>query len=214
MNVFLHRLFAVALGGLVTVSCAVAADVVTDPAKAGPDFAVQGEYEGAAEKLGGKVGAQVIALGDGKFQIVVYKGGLPGAGWKRGDDMVKATGETKDGVTTFKADDSRTATIKDGVLTLSDASGVGGTLKRVERKSPTLGAKPPEGALVLFDGKSVDHFPGGKITKDGHLMAGVSTNKTMDNYTLHLEFRTPFKPKARGQARGNSGVYIHGIYEC
>ena len=30
---------------------------------------------------------------------------------------------------------------------------------------------------------------------------------------LHVEFRTPFMPKARGQARGNSGVYIQGRYE-
>jgi hypothetical protein len=31
---------------------------------------------------------------------------------------------------------------------------------------------------------------------------------------LHIEFRTPFMPAARGQGRGNSGVYIQGRYEC
>ena len=30
---------------------------------------------------------------------------------------------------------------------------------------------------------------------------------------MHLEFRTPYMPVARGQARGNSGVYIQGRYE-
>ncbi len=30
---------------------------------------------------------------------------------------------------------------------------------------------------------------------------------------LHLEFRTPFLPDARDQARGNSGVYVQGRYE-
>ena len=36
---------------------------------------MQGEYTGA------DYGAQVIALGGGKFQAVFYRGGLPGAGW-------------------------------------------------------------------------------------------------------------------------------------
>lgn len=30
---------------------------------------------------------------------------------------------------------------------------------------------------------------------------------------MHIEFRTPFKPLARGQARGNSGVYLQSRYE-
>ena len=40
-----------------------------------PDFKVQGEY--SCDTLG----CQVIALGGGYFQAVVYPGGLPGAGW-------------------------------------------------------------------------------------------------------------------------------------
>src|SRR5262249_34742326 len=32
-------------------------------------------------------------------------------------------------------------------------------------------------------------------------------------FRLHLEYRTPYMPTARDQARGNSGVYIQRRYE-
>ncbi len=89
-----------------------------------------------------------------------------------------------------------------------------GTLKKVDRKSPTLGAKAPEGAIVLFDGTSADHFNGGKITMTDLLAADCETKEKFTDHKLHIEFRTPFKPAARGQARGNSGVYVQGRYEC
>ncbi|HEX3000150.1 MAG TPA: family 16 glycoside hydrolase, partial [Armatimonadota bacterium] len=40
----------------------------------------------------------------------------------------------------------------------------------------------------------------------------VSREK-FDNCQIHVEFRVPYKPEAKGQARGNSGVYIQGRYE-
>src|SRR5437762_2154078 len=56
-----------------------------DPAKAPPDFAVQGEYLGEAVNPadGSKnvVAAQISAQGGGKFLAALYNGGLPGAGW-------------------------------------------------------------------------------------------------------------------------------------
>ena len=45
-------------------------------------------------------------------------------------------------------------------------------LYRIERKSPTLGAKPPQGAVVLFDGTGVENFVDGAMSEDGNLMAG------------------------------------------
>ncbi len=49
------------------------------------------------------------------------------------------------------------------------------SIDRTIRKSPTLSAKPPEGATVLFDGKSAKNFKPGKMTEDGLLMEGANS---------------------------------------
>lgn len=191
--------------------------VTTEISEAGPDYAVQGEYAGVVsptEGIKAKLGAQVVALGDGKFDLYLLAEGLPGAGWKRGASREKIAGSTTDGKTTFKTD-KLTVTIDKNALTITTSGGAPiGTLEKTERKSPTLGAKPPEGAIVLFDGKNADQFKGGRLTKDGLLMVGTETNQKFGSHTLHIEFRTPFQPTARGQGRGNSGVYIQGRHEC
>ena len=189
---------------------------VIDPKEAGPDFAVQGEYAGEVRADQGpvKIGVQIIALGDGKFHTVGYQGGLPGDGWD-GGQRGEGDGQTKDGVTTITGRDSPVkATIKDGVLTVIGAEGKTlGTLKKVERKSPTLGQKPPAGAVVLFDGKTAENFKGGRMTDDGLLMEGATSKQAFPSFTMHMEFLLPFMPYARGQARGNSGFYAQGRYE-
>src|SRR5204863_657852 len=86
-------------------------------------------------------------------------------------------------------------------------------LDKLERQSPTMGAKAPSGAIVLFDGSSADAWVRGKIVMDKLLAADCETKQKFGDHTLHVEFRTPFKPYAREQARGNSGVYIQGRYE-
>lgn len=79
-------LVPVVLGVLASASWAWAkGKEVIDPAEAAKDldFAVQGEYVGQGVMTDGrqeKVAAQVIAQGSGKFQVVVYRGGLPGDG--------------------------------------------------------------------------------------------------------------------------------------
>ena len=209
---------ALLIGGMFLASnhCAAADDhdaaTYTDPAKAGKDYQDQGEYLGD-DADGTRWGAQVVALGGGKFRIVGYRGGLPGDGWQRGDQRVAAEGERVDGVVTFESPEF-TTTIKDGVIRIMNAGGVTiAELKKTHRKSPTLGARPPEGATVLFDGSSADAFENGKMVMRGLLAANCSTKKKFGDHTLHIEFRTPFKPKARGQARGNSGVYVQSRYE-
>ena len=183
----------------------------TSAAEAGADFVYQGEYLGAAGEH--SWGVQVVALGEGRFDTVGYRGGLPGAGWKRGDGTKTGKGELKDGAVHVQGD-TWTATIKDGVMAIMHGDNKVGELKKVERKSPSLGAKPPEGAIVLFDGKTADNFSGGELV-EGNLLGAtnaVSAHK-FGEHSLHVEFRTPFMPKSRGQARGNSGVYVQGRYE-
>jgi hypothetical protein len=89
-----------------------------------------------------------------------------------------------------------------------------GSFEKVNRKSKTLGQEPPEGALVLFDGKSVDQWTDGKLIRKRFLGAtNCDSKEKFGDHTLHIEFRTPFMPESSGQARGNSGVYIQSRYE-
>ena len=179
-----------------------------------PAFKMQGEYSCTVKTDDGelKIGAQVIALGDNEFHVVSYLGGLPGDGWN-GEPKQERDGELRDGVVTFPGDNAW-GELKDGVLRgISPSGEVLVELKKVERKSPTLGAKPPAGAIVLFDGTSADPFNGGKISDDGLLMPGVMSKRKFQNCQLHVEFLLPYMPTARGQARANSGCYLQGRYE-
>ncbi|MGH7128328.1 MAG: 3-keto-disaccharide hydrolase [Planctomycetaceae bacterium] len=226
--------FIIALGVCSLLAAAIRAE--DDPKKlallsaeeAGPDFAVQGEYSGRFDTDEGerKVGVQVIALGDGKFRAQAYVGGLPGDGWN-GETCIQAEGETKDGETVFTGDNGP-GVIKDGALTVYNGEGDElGRLEKVHRKSPTLGAKPPEHAVVLFpmkmdtshvtvgEGKFLvpAQFEAGRVGKDGLLMPGAVSQERFQDCTLHMEFLLSFMPHARGQARSNSGVYLQGRYE-
>lgn len=184
------------------------------------DYKIQGEYSGSLEigeeeKL--KFGLQVIALGDGKFTGVGYHGGLPGDGWNLESPTRIENMALNDGEVTFESDSGK-AVVKDGKATLFASDGTElGKIERVVRKSKTLGAKPPEGAVVLFDGTSVDGWElngkPGKMTDDGLLKQGTATKQKFQSHQLHIEFQMPFMPKARGQARGNSGIYLQGRYE-
>ncbi|MCA9055134.1 MAG: DUF1080 domain-containing protein, partial [Planctomycetaceae bacterium] len=152
------------------------------------DFALQGEYEKAG------LGLQVVAQGDGEFLAVTHRGGLPGAGWDGSERQTL---------------DEDAAGIHDLIASLE--------LTKVDRASPTLGATPPPGGVVLFDGTAEslqEHWQAGaRRTDDGLLMQGATSQDKFQDHTLHLEFLTPYMPRARGQGRGNSGVYYQGRFE-
>lgn len=84
-------------------------------------------------------------------------------------------------------------------------------------------ATPPPGAVVLFDGKDLSRWqrygggePTWKVVEGGAFEVGRGDVITKDKFTdmkLHLEFMPPHMPDARGQARGNSGVFVMDNYE-
>lgn len=176
---------------------------------AGADFAAQGEYEGTFGAHG-RLGADVIALGEDRFHVVFHRGGLPGAGWD-GAEKIEADGRRQGETIVFDA--PWQARVARGALTGTTDTGERFDLKRVERHSPTEGAKPPAGALVLFDGSNTTAWINGTMDERSLLGCGTKSKQAFRDFTLHLEFILPFKPLARGQARGNSGVYLQDRYE-
>jgi hypothetical protein len=176
------------------------------------DFPFQGEYAGEITGADGKgkVGMQVIALSDGKFRAVMYIGGLPGDGWVKDKWKQQMEGQRDGEIVRFNGGDNSGGTIRNGKFTVEVAGKEVGSLPKVSRSSPTLGAKPPEGAIILFDGKNTDAWEKGKMTDDGLLMQGTQTKQKFFSGTLHVEFMLPYEPKGRDQGRGNSGVYLQG----
>ena len=199
------------------------------------DFKLQGEF------AGDKLGAQVIALGGGAFQAVLYPGGLPGDGWDE-KSKILLDGRLEGEKAVFKAGDGKkkylaqkpeefSATRKfppDGQKAWS-AEGSAGALQvktddgktldlaRASRKGPSMGVKPPEGAVVLFDGTNTEEWKGGRLDKATGLLNtdgnDIVSKRKFSNYTMHLEFMLPYRPEGRGQGRGNSGFYQVDHYE-
>ena len=239
------KCFAIALG-LFTAATVFAADptpkpkkvdntkhniVFVDPTQAGIDYQLQGEYEGVAGAA--KWGAQVVANGDGDFHAVFEPGGLPGAGWD-GKTRYESDGKLDGDTVVFKPTDKFTtgdghkapelvfkpgfdATISHETLSGKTDAGEAFELKHTVRRSPAEGARPPEGAIVLFDGSNVDAFNGTKILRsgfmNGFMKEGGETKQKFTDFTLHVEFHLPFRPFAHSQERGNSGVILQHRYE-
>ena len=197
-------------------------------------YFIQGEYLWPAKNRA----FQVIARGADKFDVVGYQDGLPGNGWDRSKARFFGTGEFVDGklvVTGQKMNIPRygedadvifndeqkarklVGSYEDGKFVLDFGGKI--DLQKVDRESPTLGMKAPEGAIVLFDGKNTDMFDGKVNLSDAQENAFWSEARVKPfeknrPFTLHLEFMLSFMPNATGQARSNSGVYIQEEYEC
>jgi len=84
--------------------------------------------------------------------------------------------------------------------------------------------RPPSDAVVLFDGKDLSAWAdkdGGaakwKVEKGyAEVVAktgNIHTRQAFGDCQLHVEFAEPVPPKGESQERGNSGVFLHGLYE-
>lgn len=218
----------VALLALLPFAAAPAADPpkkekvrVSDPkdVKDDADFAVQGEYV-SDPKAKYPHAFQVVARGQGKFDMAYYERGLPGTEGANLISLKEHTAVLADGkVEVFFpvfGKVQKVGQIKDGKITIDgDPDRV---YTKVERKSPTLGAKPPEGATVLFAKEGDEkNWKGGKLLElsDGKFLNnGIKSERAFGAFKAHVEFRLPWMPNDSGQGRGNSGVYLQDRYEC
>jgi hypothetical protein len=82
----------------------------------------------------------------------------------------------------------------------------------------------PSDAIVLFDGKSLDGWQSAKEgpakwrLADGFMETGqkagdIQTKEKFGDCQLHVEYSTPTPPKGTDQGRGNSGIFLMGLYE-
>ena len=83
---------------------------------------------------------------------------------------------------------------------------------------PGSAGKPPSDAIVLFDGHEMSAWAGGDKWEiaDGAATAkggGITSKQGFGDCQLHLEWAEPAKVEGSGQGRGNSGVYLQGLYE-
>ncbi|HEY0434080.1 MAG TPA: DUF1080 domain-containing protein [Chitinophagaceae bacterium] len=83
---------------------------------------------------------------------------------------------------------------------------------------------PPSDAVVLFDGKDLSQWQSAKggdakwKVQDGYMQVTpgtgiIQTKKSFGDCQLHIEWRTPDTVKGDGQGRGNSGIFLMGLFE-
>jgi hypothetical protein len=85
------------------------------------------------------------------------------------------------------------------------------------------GAAAPSDATVLFDGTDLSKWEGDKgepkwIIHQDYMQVTpgsgyIHTKEKFGDFQLHLEFAEPTKVVGDSQERGNSGVFLQGVYE-
>jgi hypothetical protein len=90
--------------------------------------------------------------------------------------------------------------------------------------NPGSPGQAPSDAIVLFGGKDLsawlakDGGPAKWAVENGEIVCktgtgNIQTKQKFGSAQIHVEFATPNQADAKGQAKGNSGVYVQGRYE-
>ncbi len=103
--------------------------------------------------------------------------------------------------------------------------------------TPVVNGKLPSDAIILFDGENLDNWemfshdalrdpdapdrtvrPAEWTVDHGAMTVvpgtgDIMTRQSFGDIQLHIEWRTPEKIVGEGQGRGNSGVFLQGLYE-
>ncbi len=227
---------------LLTISL-LATSVTGQPSTA-PTDQFMGDWQGRLTLNGQAQDAAVymIPLGDGRYEarfvadfakrgpyLFRLRGTIRGEQFRFMDDIPfdvgRITGTTDQGVVLEAS--LWSGNLTDGTVQGTVAGQRSGRfeLKQSQRLSPALGKLPPAGAVVLFDGSSLDAWtsqkagqpikwklvPGGAFEVAGG--GNIVSKETFGDHQLHLEFCLPYMPRDFGQGRGNSGVYLQARYE-
>jgi hypothetical protein len=180
-----------------------------------PDFALQGEFVGPIMTAPTKyqpLALQVRPVGEGTFEAIQYAGGLPGEPAHR-PEPITLIGKRSEQFLVLSGGPWAVFVEPDHCLLIDHQGQRVGRLERVLRQSPTLGAQPPQDAIILFDGKDTHQFVKASMTDDGLLMEGAYIKPMLQDFNMHVEFMLPYVPAAKDQGRGNSGIYLQSRYE-
>jgi len=207
----MYRLALSLVAGLTLVTLAFAA--------APPEGTVQGLYEGTAtvgpRQL--KLEARLVALANNSYKLLVRQKQPDGKITK-----IELAGKVDNDTLRFAPKSGWSGSYADGVIKGDAGPNATFELKRVTRQSPTLGAKPPAGAIVLLDGKNFDEVTnqpnkdGSKqewnVTQEGAIQVpkgGMNSKRQFStSIKIHVEFHLPLMPGGDGQGRANSGCYL------
>ena len=90
--------------------------------------------------------------------------------------------------------------------------------------TPGVGTAAPSDAIILFDGSGLSEWTSANGKEAGWTVADgavtvkagtgiIKTKRGFGDCQLHIEWRTPVEVKGEGQGRGNSGIFLQGLYE-